>query len=473
VAGKGGIKFTFTQRLTKTGMIYIFEHELPRVTKQPSVPGHAQHWMHMHTLSGALKMDKTTGVIDPTCIKSIPPFDTAEDLFGNATDFARLGLSYTLSKVFTGTKSMAKLEQMAPDMLEALNGKLNDTPFLLCLHRFSKQLYDMPPLGYAQLVRWLQSTKHPIHPPSERILPALRFIDFLRRKLRKGAGHTIFDQQLTLALYGKLEPGDAIHLLAGIHWLCQNGELVSLDPGLLVMPKDWKTGRAICIALAGIYQRAHVAEMVPTKRTQPHIVPCTSPPLTDEQLTAVDHVVHNWLTLVTGSPGTGKTSVIEALMRMYSKLAVGTFIGTMVSSLRARFGGRPESAHTLHSIINAITRMACRDYAESIECLIIDEGSNIDQALMSQILSCFPNLSRLVIVMDPWQINPIGPGKCVALEYIVPTTLTRGWRHPRQRPARNVPPAHLSADAKHARGPRSHCTGASHELYIARQRYRH
>jgi ATP-dependent exoDNAse (exonuclease V) alpha subunit len=61
-------------------------------------------------------------------------------------------------------------------------------------------------------------------------------------------------------------------------------------------------------------------------------------------------------------------------------------------------------------MIYAVKRAKRMEYANAIECLVIDEGSNVDQSLMADIISCFPRLSRLIIVMDPWQINPISPG---------------------------------------------------------------
>jgi hypothetical protein len=104
------VKFTFTQRLTKADMAYIFNEELPRVTGRRPVPGYAQHWVQQHVASGALRIDAATGHIDPACLTEIEPFNTADDLFGKATDFARLGLLYPISKVYTGKFTYVLIE---------------------------------------------------------------------------------------------------------------------------------------------------------------------------------------------------------------------------------------------------------------------------------------------------------------------------------------------------------------------------
>ena len=125
---------------------------------------------------------------------------------------------------------------MAPDSLSVLHDKLQSTPFLLCLHRFSKVTHGISPLSYAKLVEWTQQHRL-APPPAARIMPAIRLMDFLQRKLRRGMGHTVFNQQALCELYGRLEPGDAPHLASGIAWLMQNGELVASPQSPIAAPQ--------------------------------------------------------------------------------------------------------------------------------------------------------------------------------------------------------------------------------------------
>jgi ATP-dependent exoDNAse (exonuclease V) alpha subunit len=59
----------------------------------------------------------------------------------------------------------------------------------------------------------------------------------------------------------------------------------------------------------------------------------------------------------------------------------------------------------------------------------------VDQSLFCKILSCFPNLCRLVIVLDPWQINAISPGTpCKDLIELFPRHVHRLTRNMRVAP---------------------------------------
>lgn len=104
----------------------------------------------------------------------------------------------------------------------------------------------------------------------------------------------------------------------------------------------------------------------------------------------------------------GKTKVIEVLAARYEGVvAVQTFVGTMAIALQER---GIAVAETLHRALHRRAKGTKEQY-DQVRVLIWDEASNIDLALAAQTLARFPNLLRLVLVLDPEQIAPMGRGQ--------------------------------------------------------------
>ncbi|MDE3208135.1 MAG: AAA family ATPase, partial [Pseudomonadota bacterium] len=153
------------------------------------------------------------------------------------------------------------------------------------------------------------------------------------------------------------------------------------------------------------------------------------------QKVAAALAVTNQFCIVTGGPGTGKTStltrIILLLLRFSDiplniKLAAptGKAAQRMQESIRAQIislhdperlpFGFPEKASTIHSLLGARSDGVSfyHDANRPLECdvLIIDEASMIDVALMYRIMEALPLSSKLIIVGDPYQLASVEAG---------------------------------------------------------------
>lgn len=144
-------------------------------------------------------------------------------------------------------------------------------------------------------------------------------------------------------------------------------------------------------------------------------VPQIPPVLTHRQTQIAQHILHNWLTVVEGLPGTGKTSLITWVFSHYHNVMMVSFVGMMVKSLQKRNGQRKEAACTIHYLL--ALKKYCSDDNEAVdrwfemfEVLVIDEFSNVSMSLFSKLLALFPNVSKVVFVGDHRQLKPIDCG---------------------------------------------------------------
>lgn len=131
--------------------------------------------------------------------------------------------------------------------------------------------------------------------------------------------------------------------------------------------------------------------------------------LNTKQRLVIDHALNNWLTVVQGPPGSGKTAVgITHMATIFHWIEVLTHVGRQASALCDLLGGHTENARTIHSNYHRVSKSSLyQEYAANKEVLILDEVYNADDWTFEKALAAAPEASRLILVGDPDQIRPI------------------------------------------------------------------
>lgn len=138
--------------------------------------------------------------------------------------------------------------------------------------------------------------------------------------------------------------------------------------------------------------------------------------LGEEQRAAVLGALEHKVSVITGGPGVGKTTILITLQRIWA--AHGRRVGLCAPTGRAarrisEATGRP--AHTIHRILDFEPETGTfRNHAEhplKVDALIVDETSMIDMALFDALLDALPAHASLVMVGDADQLPSVGPGQ--------------------------------------------------------------
>ncbi len=134
-----------------------------------------------------------------------------------------------------------------------------------------------------------------------------------------------------------------------------------------------------------------------------------------EQKNAVKSAVNNKITIITGGPGTGKTTIIRAIIEAFE--SVGNFV--QIAAPTGRAAKRIEEAtacqtSTIHRMlkISPETRMFVHDESNPLkaDAVIIDEFSMVDINIFFSLLKAIPVSSKLIIIGDKDQLPSVGPG---------------------------------------------------------------
>ena len=160
-----------------------------------------------------------------------------------------------------------------------------------------------------------------------------------------------------------------------------------------------------------------------------------------EQRDAVSGAVTNGVTVITGGPGTGKTTILRAvtmlLREMGYTVALAAPTGRAAKRIKESTGYR---GYTIHRLLEAsidekndevIFRRNEENPLEA-DAIIVDEASMIDVELMSRLLEACMDGTKLVLVGDVDQLPPVGPGSVlrdiIESEYIHTTLLKSIFR---------------------------------------------
>ena len=133
--------------------------------------------------------------------------------------------------------------------------------------------------------------------------------------------------------------------------------------------------------------------------------------LTAEQCSAAKSVLENNVTIITGSAGSGKTSIIKAIINMYSHYDVAlTALSAKAARRMTEVTGVP--AFTIHRLLEWDAKGFKRGSETPLhqKLIIVDEASMINSFLFHSLLEAISHGSKIVIVFDFAQLSPIGVG---------------------------------------------------------------
>ncbi len=141
--------------------------------------------------------------------------------------------------------------------------------------------------------------------------------------------------------------------------------------------------------------------------------------LSASQRQAIATAINGKVTIVTGGPGVGKTTVVNAILRILLAKGVGVRLCAPTGRAAKRLAeltGR--EAKTIHRLLefDPQTLGFKRDHYSPLETdlVVCDEVSMVDTALMNQLLRAVPTQAALLLVGDVDQLPSVGPGAVLA-----------------------------------------------------------
>lgn len=158
---------------------------------------------------------------------------------------------------------------------------------------------------------------------------------------------------------------------------------------------------------------------IDAQKALPWVEQKTGLDLSASQRQAVAEAINRKISLITGGPGVGKTTVVNSILRILKAKGVQVLLGAPTGRAAKRLGESTDSeARTLHRLLEfdpkAMGFKRNQDNPLEADLVVVDETSMVDTVLMYQLLRAVPDGCGLLLVGDVDQLPSVGPGTVLA-----------------------------------------------------------
>ena len=176
--------------------------------------------------------------------------------------------------------------------------------------------------------------------------------------------------------------------------------------------------------------------------------------LAEKQIKAIGWAIENKVMVITGGPGTGKTTIINAVLKIFSRLNAGIMLAAPTGRAAKRMSETTGlEAKTIHRLLEYSFQkggfQSNEDKPLDCDLLIIDEASMIDTILMHHLLKAVPPVATFILVGDVNQLPSVGAGNVlndiIASGAVPVVTLNEIFRQARKVKLSSMPTRSITA----------------------------
>ena len=165
----------------------------------------------------------------------------------------------------------------------------------------------------------------------------------------------------------------------------------------------------------------------------------------EQQKEAIRQAATSGVLLITGGPGTGKTTILNGILSLFGQMQMRCLLAAPTGRAAKRLTEvTGEEASTIHRLLeagidqNSGQMVFAKDESNPLkaDAVIIDEMSMVDVQLLASLLRAIPGNKRIILVGDPDQLPPVGPGfpfsDCLRSGVLPAVRLTEVFRQAQQ-----------------------------------------
>ena len=235
------------------------------------------------------------------------------------------------------------------------------------------------------------------------------------------AGHAFLPEDKLVTATAQLLSVDPEAVRAGITLLTENDRLVrDTLAGIQVIylpalheAEEYCTRRLLDFAGSTFPEPAGLEQMLRSVAQESGLQ------YSPQQTLAIREAAASGVLLITGGPGTGKTTILNGILSLFGQMQLRCVLAAPTGRAAKRLTEvTGEEASTIHRLLEAgidpgtglMFFARDEDNPLKADAVIVDEMSMVDIQLLHNLLQAIPRGKRLILVGDPDQLPPVGPG---------------------------------------------------------------
>src|SRR5271154_4010284 len=194
-----------------------------------------------------------------------------------------------------------------------------------------------------------------------------------------------------------------------------------------------RVGETPCVFLAGLHRAERtIAERlvrlangklpwawIDPDKALPWIEQRVGLALAESQIAAIRLALMSKVRVITGGPGVGKTTIVNAILNILAAKGVSLLLCAPTGRAAKRMTEATGfEAETIHRLLEVDPKgggfKRCDDNPLDCDLLVVDEASMVDVMLMQALMKAVPDRAALLIVGDIDQLPSVGPGQVLA-----------------------------------------------------------
>ncbi len=191
------------------------------------------------------------------------------------------------------------------------------------------------------------------------------------------------------------------------------------DVDSLYLPNLYNAEVGVAECLTHLLQTEVPWRAIDAAKVIPEITARTKMTLSESQQKALETIIEHKVSIITGGPGVGKTTIVNTLIKMLQGQSMGVKLcaptGRAAKRMSEATGMIAKTIHRLLEFDPAIFDFKHNaDDPLDLEVLIVDEASMLDISLMHSLLKAIPQHAALILVGDVDQLPSVGAGQVLA-----------------------------------------------------------
>ncbi len=227
-------------------------------------------------------------------------------------------------------------------------------------------------------------------------------------------GHTCFPREELEAHAAAMLTVDELEVREGLSRSLDEGDLIE-DKGFIALKPFFLAERGIASNLKRIAEAPSNLRSVQVDKAVTWAEEKLKISFAEEQKKAIAQAVQEKVHIITGGPGTGKSTITRAILRISEKLTDQILLAAPTGRAAKRMteitGHR---ASTIHSLLEMDFQSGGfkKNQENPLKCdlLIVDEASMIDTFLLFHLLKATPTSTRVILIGDVDQLPSVGAG---------------------------------------------------------------